>query len=177
MAEQDPALRRWPDSVIARVSTEATHADKCVQALRLLQRGSSQAAVAREVEVAENTVRRWMRRADELTQAKASLNDALLTEDEIARLRARIARESATAGDYKTALEAMRDEGRRQRIEADQIQQTTVSLVADLARLPSAERRRELAERAARLGLTPLHGQLPESPGLPGPEGPEGGGS
>lgn len=69
-------------------------------------------------------------------------------------MRADIARVAAAEGDTRTALEAMRDEARRQRLEAELVEQHTVSIVAELASVPREERRRELAERAARLGLT-----------------------
>jgi hypothetical protein len=91
-----------------------------------------------------------------------------LTEAEIASMRADIARQALAEGDTRTALEAMRDEGRRQRLDAEVIEQRTLSVVADLSAVPREERRAELARRAARLGLTTV---LPKTAALPSGEG------
>lgn len=161
------SAQRWPGSVVARVSAEVQKSSLCTEALRRVEAGASQRSVAQALGVMPNTVSAWVRRADELARAQAvhGASDVPLTEEEIAAMRAKIARAAADDGDYRTALDAMRDEAKRQRLEADLQRSETVTLVAELASVPRERRRAELRERAARLGIT-----VPE-PSTDGPVG------
>lgn len=146
---------RWPDVVIERVSAEVREKAKCAEALRRVAAGATQAEAARQLSLHPTTVGAWVKRAEELKEVPEQLKSAAkpLTEAEIAAMRAEIARQALSDGDARTALEAMRDEGRRQRLEAELVESRQLSVLADLSSVPRQERRRELAERAARLGL------------------------
>lgn len=174
----------WSKTVKATVAARARESGKCQEALTLLEQGWSQRKVANSVGVQASTVARWATSATRLqhgtSAAGAGATEAPLTEAEIAAARAAVARRALQDEDWKTALEAMRDEAKRQRLEAEVHEVHAVHLVHELTSTSRADRLRELRDRATRLGL---HGEgggvhkAVEAPSMTPPGGPSSSGT